>query len=1361
MTTFGDLLIEAIFDDLKDLAIGFNEKRKLKEKVEEYINLNARLFISSDSLEEEIDSIGLSNYISYSLISDYKEMIKEEKNKKDKFYNSIIEKACLYSHALKNESKRKVKVIITGCIDVLNAFYISENDTKTIVILNKVQDGIDNSIAKQLKPVLEALLVIIDNIKEEPIREKLIHELDKAFKVEKDNNPSMTNFVLDDNIYPNTCIEKTEAFVHICNDENITESSDKIPLYNAIQKSWKMDEHYHISLFGIGGAGKTTSLLSIEWNIPIVFIPIRSITKINDYIKETLLKGDSELYKEFISLCENENKEYPNVIVVLDGFNETDNSNRREILREISSLFVNKPGIQLIISSRYDVSSQIYNDKFLRLHMEQLTELQIKEFLTTYKIKTPEKSSHIWKVIDTPLMLNIYTRIESLRETYGKIEEIQLKDSINTASLIWNYLQSEIYRCSISYAENIADLVISTEIIAPYIAYQMVQMKSSGIFSIPRDEMMNFIQIALNGFCEKKKQENIPLHIKDVFFNYPEYSKEASSYYKLLTESTCLFFVVDKCVQLMHQHFRDALAALYLYELAEITTDSIPKEWKEQQDQYVIEFLAEFLQTECSGEKNTWDKLWNICKQDYSDKKLSEEDVRFVELMLSLYKMIYGDDISKIDFSGLDLSNISLSGFILSSKSVEHFKNTVISEKTFLDEGHRMKICSISWSPSDDSFISASNDCSLLLWDVQNNIKKRINAINNPHKRYIRCAKWSSSDAKVMFSAGDDQEIIKWTFDGEKWNYTIMGECDGWIYDLIWDSNINSVICSDSKGDIYNFNDSKKFKYQHIHSKSVKYLADSGHSYFASASDDKLENFVVIWNKESKTPISKIWFLEPIKSLKWIEEGNILSVITSKECCFIDVLGLINDKVVEYGVTYDKYIKGRVDLDKHNYALISNNNIENYCTVIRDDIIEIYTCKMDSFGNYSLILLASISVEKNDLGIITYASWNNDNNTLILGSQNGSLWKLKLLVSEQTYERIYLKCISKGSSNSVRCSDWSPDGTLLASGYDDGNIRIWDVNNKKCIHIFHGHKDSVKCISWYTDNNKQILCSGSNDGNVIIWDYSNHETSPIIIPIKSPINSIKWTKSGNIVGCTDNNGLFVYDRSSSKELNMMSDISNKFYSVLVSDNDKYAISAGDDSNLYVWRLEKDIFETKLIQTIKSDHVEPIRGLAWDHDNKGIFSGSNDKRLSYNMFDSDTGVIDEESKSFPEKHTDFIYSVATSVEGRYVITGSTDFRVGFWNTKNNQLVAVGEDHTNFVWNVIDSPEINEEYFVASSSSDGTVRIWNISSIGETDAPHAVISLEVLPAVELIGADFRDAKIVNESLKALIGMNGGIV
>jgi len=73
----------------------------------------------------------------------------------------------------------------------------------------------------------------------------------------------------------------------------------------------------------------------------------------------------------------------------------------------------------------------------------------------------------------------------------------------------------------------------------------------------------------------------------------------------------------------------------------------------------------------------------------------------------------------------------------------------------------------------------------------------------------------------------------------------------------------------------------------------------------------------------------------------------------------------------------------------------------------------------------------------------------------------------------------------QGHTQTVRTVAWSPDGSRIASGGEDGTIQIWEAATGKLIATYREHNANVLTLAWSAD--RSYIVSGSADGMVYIW----------------------------------------------------------------------------------------------------------------------------------------------------------------------------------------------------------------------------------------------------------------------------------
>jgi WD40 repeat protein len=109
----------------------------------------------------------------------------------------------------------------------------------------------------------------------------------------------------------------------------------------------------------------------------------------------------------------------------------------------------------------------------------------------------------------------------------------------------------------------------------------------------------------------------------------------------------------------------------------------------------------------------------------------------------------------------------------------------------------------------------------------------------------------------------------------------------------------------------------------------------------------------------------------------------------------------------------------------------------------------------------------------------------------------------------------------RGHAHWVMGVSFSLDGAMLASASYDRSVRVWDVTQKRPLHVFNGHKDRVTSVCFLTRRGKgegngeeedcEFVASGSYDKQIKIWDLKtgkSHGASEALASHAAEIKSV-------------------------------------------------------------------------------------------------------------------------------------------------------------------------------------------------------------------------------------------------------------
>ena len=601
--------------------------------------------------------------------------------------------------------------------------------------------------------------------------------LSQKLEQKRKEHPSFRLMEIDDRLFPNAQTKHSTLVLEARNSNDELKTVKEI-----IAESWEKGDKNHLMIEGEGGIGKTVTLLSIPDKFtpspkpfPSIYIPLHELkgdfNTIEKYIRKRVLSNNEHLYVKLLNLIEQPWNKGPQLLLLLDGFNEIAAENRQTISEDIK-YWSEFQGIQIVTSSRYDIHTYVaLSYDYSAIKLQPLSNTTVEAYLNNMGVRIPADSA-VKELITIPLLLTLYVKTELILEQ-RETDSAEFKEVKNAGSIVWNYLQCELWSFG-KEDEDAKNAIIAMEFIAPYMAWQMQQ---NSLFILNQEQFNKYLENAYKLLGSHfNKPVDFRFHIQNVL-QKADGMPPLKLVRNLLEKQLCLFVKFGDHYKLMHQQFRDALAAMHLINSIYLSGNSLPTEWSSTIDYYVMRLVANLISED---EAN---RLWE------QNRKTAPGIENATRNQLRLHGLLYSNDFTHLDFSSLDLRNISLFPFRSINETTYYYtdvtiklpllkdklKGTKLSDKTFSPEGHEGSVNAVAVTPDSKCIVSGSRDKTICVWDLDTGaclktLEGHADGVN---------AVAVTSDGKRIVSGSDDNTIRVWNLDTGACLKTLLGHRGG------------------------------------------------------------------------------------------------------------------------------------------------------------------------------------------------------------------------------------------------------------------------------------------------------------------------------------------------------------------------------------------------------------------------------------------------------------------------------------------------------------------------------------------------------------------------------------------------------
>eukprot|EP00088_Acartia_fossae_P013837 TRINITY_DN17310_c0_g1_i1.p1 TRINITY_DN17310_c0_g1~~TRINITY_DN17310_c0_g1_i1.p1 ORF type:complete len:470 (+),score=92.76 TRINITY_DN17310_c0_g1_i1:30-1439(+) len=296
----------------------------------------------------------------------------------------------------------------------------------------------------------------------------------------------------------------------------------------------------------------------------------------------------------------------------------------------------------------------------------------------------------------------------------------------------------------------------------------------------------------------------------------------------------------------------------------------------------------------------------------------------------------------------------------------------------------------------------------------------------------------------------------------------------------------------------------------------------------------------------------------------------------------------------------------------------------------------------------------------------------------------------------------------------------------IASAAADGEIRLWDLMNRKCTAHWQGHNGVVRGLCYTQDGERLLSCA--DDKTIKFWNLAHISDEPadtivckhMVTGITHQWKSEKFATSGenaqlweagrtvplrtfqwgvdtvhhvkfnpvetNILGAAaHDNSIILYD---TRDVGPVRKIVMALRSNAIAWNPMEAMvfaTASEDYSLYSWDMRKLAKPTNIFM----DHVDAVID------------------VDYSLYSWDMRKLAKPTNIFMD-HVDAVIDVDYSPTGREIVSGSYDKTIRIFRTHEGRSREVY--HTKRMQRLTSVLWSNDDRYIVSGSDEMNLRLW---------------------------------------------------
>lgn len=151
---------------------------------------------------------------------------------------------------------------------------------------------------------------------------------------------------------------------------------------------------------------------------------------------------------------------------------------------------------------------------------------------------------------------------------------------------------------------------------------------------------------------------------------------------------------------------------------------------------------------------------------------------------------------------------------------------------------------------------------------------------------------------------------------------------------------------------------------------------------------------------------------------------------------------------------------------------------------------------------------------------------------------------------------------------------FQPGAAVLATGHDDGTVRVWDWRDQRLLHTLAGHASPLSAVAFSLDH--QHLATAGEDKLIHLWDLDSGDRVGTLEGHKDRIPALAWHPSGRrLFSAGWDTTVRVWDVVKREPIILLNSHATQVLTLALSGDGRLLASADSRNDVHLWDTERN------------------------------------------------------------------------------------------------------------------------------------------------------------------------------------------